>query len=87
MSLRRYWLTFDGAADSLPIGIALGCGITATDAAAARQLVEERVFHGQELPLILEFIEDVDIATLDEDHVLPNLGNPLVAGIWFPLGY
>lgn len=32
-------------------------------------------------------IEDVDVSTLDPEHVLPNTGVPAARGIWFPLGH
>jgi hypothetical protein len=35
----------------------------------------------------MEVIEDIDIATLDPKHVLPNMADPSQPGIWFPVGY
>jgi hypothetical protein len=45
------------------------------------------VFKGGPLPPITKTIEDVDIASLDGNYVLPNIGLPLIHGIWFPVGY
>ena len=32
-------------------------------------------------------IEDVDVTTLDANHVLPNMMPPSVRGVWYPIGY
>jgi hypothetical protein len=32
----------------------------------------------------LHVTEDVDIQTLDQGHVLPNMGVPSERGVWFP---
>lgn len=50
-------------------------------------LVLERVFSGKALPPIIKIIEDVDISTLDKNHVLPNMQPPFARGIWFSMGY
>jgi len=45
------------------------------------------VFKGP-LPFpVASSIEDVDIRTLDQGHVIPNMLPPSWRGIWFPLGY
>lgn len=31
-----------------------------------------------------EVVEDVDIRTLDQHHVVPNMGPPNFKGVWFP---
>ena len=49
-------------------------------------MVSDLLFDGEEPP-IESISEDVDISTLDEGHVRPNMGNPLRRGIWFPIGY
>ena len=36
---------------------------------------------------IREIREVNDVAELDQGHVIPNMGNMLKRGIWFPLGY
>jgi hypothetical protein len=87
LKLRRFWLEFEGQLeDGFPAGVLLGCGVTAEDPDEALELVRERVFDGQ-LPRLKKFIKDVDISTLDQDHVVPNMGVPAVRGIWFPPGY
>jgi hypothetical protein len=85
--MHRYWIEFDlREVERRPPGVGLGCGVTAEDAASARELVQHRVFGG-ELPHITKMVPDVDVSTLDAGHVLPNMGNPARRGIWFPIGY
>jgi hypothetical protein len=84
--LTRYWFEFDGAATDLPPGVALGCGVTAYDLDDAIALLREHVFDG-EPPPITRVIENIDLSTLDEGHVLPNMEPHVWRGIWFPLGY
>jgi hypothetical protein len=82
--LRRYWFTFERFEN--PTALNLGCGVTAASYDDALALVRDSVFHGR-TPPINDCIEDVDVSRLDANHVLPNVGNVLVHGIWFPLGY
>jgi hypothetical protein len=53
----------------------------------AEWLVENRIFDGESLPPVTKFIEDVDITTLDQNHVVPNMGIVVIRGIWFPREY
>jgi len=86
--LRRFWFEFDPeGVDDFPPGVRVGCGVTAQNVELATALVHERVFGGRDLPRIRRIVPDIDIRLLDEGHVRPNMGNPVVAGIWFPLGY
>lgn len=83
--LHRYWFVFENAPEFNPLN--LGCGISAYSYDDAVQLLRSRV-GGKEVTLkISSVVEDVDIDTLDSGHVLPNLGDVTVRGIWFPLGY
>jgi hypothetical protein len=84
--LRRYWFTFGG----LPLGhpaSGLGCGVTAESRQAAESLLAEAVFKGGDVPSPAEVLEDVDVRDLDQLHVAPNMGDPAVRGVWFPLGF
>lgn len=83
--LRRYWVKFQHT--PAPSALALGVGVSAFGKEDALALIGERVFVEHELPPILEMIEDVDVRTLDEGHVIPNMGVVARRGIWFPLGY
>jgi hypothetical protein len=81
--LRRFWFSFQNLP---PFSIlAVGCGVTAYSHDDAVHILKERVF-SQALPAC-SVIEDVDIHTLDENHVLPNMGQVTQRGVWFPLGY
>jgi len=84
-SLRRYWFRFEPFNKPTPLN--LGCGVTAYDTDDAARLLQERVFIGKVMPKIVECREDVDLSTLDQKHVAPNLGLVTVRGIWFPRGY
>jgi hypothetical protein len=39
------------------------------------------------MPAVVQVVENVDVSTLDQKHVLPNIGDVTVRGVWFPLGY
>jgi hypothetical protein len=83
--LRRYWFEFE--AGDLPPGVALGCGVTAYSDDDARTLLAATVFRGASLPSVRRMLSDVDVSTLDADHVLPNMLEPATRGIWFPMGF
>jgi hypothetical protein len=87
--LTRYWFEFHlSVEDEHPEGALLGCGVTARDYDDALSLLRERVWQGRELPAVRRVVEDVDVSSLDSDHVLPNLVMPPVwRGVWFPKGY
>lgn len=82
--LHRYWFRFEGDARSLPAGLAMGCGVTARSRHEAAELIRQRVLSSDELPTVASVIEDVDVSTLDLEHVLPNAGPANVRGVWFP---
>ena len=84
--MRRFWFQFDVSNDLSP-GVRMGCGITAYDQEDALRLLRERVFFETTVPRPLDIVEDVDISSLDAGHVLPNMGNVAIRGVWFPLGY
>ncbi len=88
MELTRYWFEFDLTLDEPhPIGVLIGCGVTAHNYEDAIMLLRQRVFTHDPLPTITRVVADVDISTLDADHVLPNMGIPSERGIWYPIGY
>jgi hypothetical protein len=65
----------------------MGCGVTGFNENDCKVIIKDRVMLGQELPQIIQVVQDVDVSTLDPNHVLPNMGSPSVRGIWFPLGF
>ena len=85
MELRRFWFRFE----SLPkfTSLQLGCGVTARDYEDALSILGETVFSRQTIPPIQNVIEDVDIGSLDQGHVVPNMEPPIFRGVWFPKGY
>jgi len=85
---RRFWFEFelDTAFNFLP-GIGLGCGVTAFDYDDAIKILDEIIFSSITRPPFRRVIEDVDIGTLDQGHVIPNMKAPVNRGVWFPLGY
>jgi hypothetical protein len=81
--LCRFWFRIEPSDDDLFIGRALGCGVTAVDRQDAENLLRQEVFR-DELPRVLEIIEDVDVRDLDQGHVIPQHGRPSTRGAWFP---
>jgi hypothetical protein len=82
--LRRYWFRFRGPSETLPAGVAYGCGVTAHDYVDAVELLEAQIFEGADFPEIEEVVEEVDVSDLDAGHVLPNMDDPGRRGVWFP---
>ena len=81
--LHRFWFSFE---DPSPFSIwGAGCGVTAYSHDDAVQILKDRVFQ-QSLPAC-SVIADIDVSTLDENHVRPNIGLVTQRGVWFPLGY
>jgi hypothetical protein len=83
--LRRFWFTFLNPPQFSPLG--LGCGITAQSYEDAKGILASTVFAGGAVPTIESVVEDVDVQTLDQTHVVPNMGSVVTRGVWFPLGY
>ncbi len=65
----------------------LGWGITAYSYEDAIAILRENVFHKGELPKVEKFIEDIDVSSLDERHIIPNMESPNWRGIWYPKGF
>jgi hypothetical protein len=87
-TLVRYWFKFDLTFDDPhPGGVLLGCGVTAYSYDDAVALLKERLFVRHSFPKITKVTENVDVSTLDQNHVLPNMEVPIHRGIWFPRGY
>lgn len=87
-NLVRFWFEFDiSVAFGYPLGIGYGCGVTAYNIEDALRLMEDRIFSSVKRPPFKTVKENVDISTLDQGHVIPNMKLPFSRGIWFPLGY
>ncbi len=86
--LTRFRFEFELDDDvSSSLGISMRCGVTALDKADGLALVAGKLFSGDRPPPVLRCIEDVDVRTLDQNHVLPNMKSPAERGIWYPPGY
>ncbi len=81
--LIRFWFKFENN----PFPVKLGCGVTAFNDIDALTIIREQVFKNKNLPQVTIKIENVDITTLDQGHVVPNMFSPNYRGIWFPLGF
>lgn len=80
--LRRYW--FRLSSNGEPSVLNLGCGITAYDMDDARGFLFREVFSVYGARDVLEVITDIDVSTLDQGHVIPNMAAPSNRGVWFP---
>jgi hypothetical protein len=75
-ALRRYWF---------PLPKRFGIGVTAASEAEARALAADVLARHYPEGLTLDaVIVDVDIRTLDQGHVVTNIGPPSVRGVWYP---
>lgn len=85
MSLKRFWIRFK----SIPPynSLRLGCGVTAYDYDDAVTILRDTIFKDKDLPPIDYVIEDVDVSTLDQKHVIPNMEPVTWRGVWFPKGF
>jgi len=81
--MHRYWFQFEHSDTPSPLN--LGCGITAHSEADALKILHDKVFSAYGPRKIATTIVDVDISTLDENHVRPNMGLVVQRGVWFPL--
>jgi hypothetical protein len=86
MKLVRFWIEFAEPPRRFA-SVHPGFGVTAYDIEDALSLVREKALEGQPLPQIARCVENVDISTLDEGHVIPNMHAPVRRGIWFPMGF
>lgn len=82
--MKRFWIEFEESIPYSPLSI--GCGITANNYDDAISLLRDRVLKGRDIK-IRTIVADIDVSSLDAGHVLPNMGNVMVRGVWFPMGY
>jgi hypothetical protein len=83
--LRRYWVTFTPEPQFTPLS--MGCGVTAFDRNDAIRILTKDILSNEKNLVIKNIVEDIDVSTLDQGHVIPNMGLVTERGIWFPLGY
>lgn len=85
MRLTAFWIKFKRIDSPTPLN--LGCGVTAYSQQDAVELVKRSLVehYGLEsLPEIDQITEGISVTDLDQNHVVPNMGNVLVRGVWFP---
>ncbi len=90
MKLRRYWIEFNIPSADVRTEtdlLKIGCGVTGYSLDDCLEIMQQNMLKGSKLPPIKKVIEDVDISTLDTNHVLPNIDLVISRGIWFPIGY
>ena len=73
--LKRYWFKTKKH---------FGIGVTAYSLDDAKSLAEEAAHYFGESYELLEIIENVDVQTLDQGHIIPNMGAPNFRGVWYP---
>ncbi len=80
--LKRYWIEFIPTSGSQKV-----YGVTAYTLDDALYILQKKGVLGAFMPDILCSTENIDVSTLDTDHVLPNLTWPTIwRGIWYPSG-
>jgi hypothetical protein len=83
--LTRYWFKFELLPPYHPLR--KGCGVTAYTYNDAMKLLMQSLFKDTPMPPVQEVIENIDISTLDQKHIIPNMESPTWRGVWFPKGY
>lgn len=86
--MKRYWFEFDLPKEEslsrhyyLPVH---GCGITAYDLNDALKIMRLFILQSDDFPKFSRIVENIDLSTLEEKHVLPNAGVPVWRGVWYP---
>jgi len=79
--MKAYWINVVPRHSPSPLN--LGVGITAKSEDDARVIFSAAFGDQAEVAGIRPIRSALD---LDQHHVLPNMGNMLARGIWFPLG-
>ena len=77
VELTRFWFEFDGS-------IISGYGVTAYSYDDAIRLLKEIIFRDRPMPDIKSVVENIDVSTLHEGKILPNIGAPSFRGVWYP---
>jgi hypothetical protein len=87
MRPKWYWIDFERDPNEvLPMGLGLGCGVTAWTSEDALAVFQDRVvpYLGEPAPTIKSMRQIQSLDELEENHVLPNIGNPVFRGVWYP---
>ena len=73
--LRRFWF---------PTATGFGFGVTARTRDEAEAMARQAAAQLRRAFEPLKVVEDVDVRTLDQGHVVPNMGAVNFLGVWFP---
>ena len=79
--MQTYWVTFERL--PYPTVLNRGAGVTARSGDDARRIANAAFAEAK----IVSLAVVNDAATLDQGHVIPNMGSIFIRGVWFPLGY
>ncbi len=85
MKLKRFWIEFENAPKFSPLGI--GMGITCENIRIALAMADTAIKNRGLVLNVRSIAEDIDVRTLDQTHVVPNMGVVSNRGVWFPMGY
>ncbi len=80
--LKVYWIILANPPDNFVHQ--RGIGVTALGKADAIDLVREHVDGAGSPEYELVVCEVLDFQELDQNHVVPNMGNHLRRGVWYP---
>jgi hypothetical protein len=72
-TLTRYWFK---------TGPSAGFGVTAYSLDDAKNLLAK--VSANALKQVTEIVDDIDVSTLDSNHILPNVGPSNIRGVWYP---
>jgi hypothetical protein len=75
LRLRRYWFKTKER---------FGFRVTAYSLEDAKHLVDDAARSLSVNYEVLEILEDIDVRTLDQNHIVPNMGAPNFRDVWFP---
>ena len=85
MNLNRYWFIFKCPPDCHPLN--MGCGVTAYNYDDAITIIDKEIFSVCQSLEVDYCKKDIDISSLDKNHIIPNMEPVVWRGIWFPKGY
>lgn len=86
--LKRYWFEFEFPAPRLShygyIPACGCCGITAFDYDDALKIMRLFILRDNEEPIFSRTVKNIDVSTIEDMNIIPNLGVPVWRGVWYP---
>ena len=83
-TMKRYWIEFTLASGN---PLVRRFGVTAYALEDALVMLQKQVFANNQMPTPSSWVENIDVSTLDAEHILPNMESPSWRGIWYPMGF